>query len=94
MKQLFTLYRINRLLKSNHIQVTHYSPGRIRIMSPLWKHHETIATRITHWKKEEPSLIDVTHNKDTGSILIRYHAWARIEPERVETWLIRLIRES
>ncbi|WP_369125256.1 HMA2 domain-containing protein [Alicyclobacillus fastidiosus] len=78
----------------NNIEVAHASPGRIRIKSPLWKNHKTIGERLRVWATEEQSVIEAVHNIDTGSILIRYHTFAPINPESIEAWLIRLIRES
>jgi hypothetical protein len=64
------------------LRLVHHHPGRLRVRAEALRDDPALAERMRGALAEEPAVRAVTHNPQTGSLLVEYHV-GEIEPDEL-----------
>lgn len=87
-KELVIRKKIKHLLKKYDVELTHYTPGRIRVKLFNWENKREMLQQLIGELETDVDVESIEFTEQTGSVLIFYNQIALKDPSAHTRWML------
>lgn len=86
-KELVIRKKITSLLKKYHVELKHYTPGRVRVKLANWRNKRETLQNLIKDLELDADVESIEFTEQTGSILIYFNENALMNPQTHNRWI-------